>query len=139
MTHRLFLMEGVQVRGELAGAEAVILRKPRGDRLRLLARHVQLGAIARRQDRRFLGESVLHLGKRLAQALDVEHYALAYRERSCLMVQPESIKWHGEARSEGTSVSYKRYNALRMSTLARIQDLDSEEFSIVPFSLVPHV
>ena len=53
------------------------------------------------------------------------------------MVQPESIKWHGEARSERKSVNYKRYNALRMSTLARIQDLAAKEFSIDPTSLDP--
>ena len=92
MTYRLFLVEGIKVRGELAGAQAVILREPRGDGLRLLARDVQLGAVARRKDRRLLGEAALHLGERLAQALDVEHHALAYRERSCLMVQAESIK-----------------------------------------------
>ena len=90
--YRLFLVEGIKVRGELAGAQAVILREPRGDGLRLLARDVQLGAVARRKDRRLLGEAALHLGERLAQALDVEHHALAYRERSCLMVQAESIE-----------------------------------------------
>jgi acyl carrier protein len=55
------------------------------------------------------------------------------------MVQPESVKWHGEARSERKSVNYKRYNAVRMSTLARIQDLAAKEFSIDPTSLDPHV
>jgi hypothetical protein len=95
MAHGLFARQRVEVALQLVALHAVVLRQPVGDLFRgPLRREVELGPVARRQDRRFGGEPALDLGERLAQPLDMEHHALAHRERRGMVIQTEREKRH---------------------------------------------
>ena len=96
VAHRLLARQRVEVVLQLRGVHAVVVRQPLrqlGGRFVFLAsRDIELGAVAGREDRGFARQPALQLAERLLQALDMEHHALAHRERRGLMVQAESEK-----------------------------------------------
>ncbi len=94
MPHGLFPGQGIQIGRELVRLEAVVTGEPLREPRRLLARDVQLGAVAGRQNRRFARERALDLRQRLAQALDMEYHALAHRERRGLVIHSQGVEEH---------------------------------------------
>src|SRR5687767_2139501 len=98
MAHGLLAWQGVEVRLQLFRREAVVLRKPAGELLGAFAGYVNLGAVAGREDRRLRRQAAFQLAQGLVQALDVEHHALAHRERRGDMVQSEREQRCGQGR-----------------------------------------
>jgi len=95
MPHRALGGMGIEVRRELARREVVVFRQPVHHRRRLLAIEVQLGAGAGGEDRR-LGHRLAagQLAQRVEQLFDVEHHALAHRERCGMVIQAKGEKRH---------------------------------------------
>src|SRR5262249_2000655 len=93
---RFALRQRVEVGLELLWLDPVIPGEPIECGLRLTERAVDLGPIARRQDSGFFDRLVpgeLRQGR--AQALSVERYALADRERRGLVIQSQREELHG--------------------------------------------
>jgi hypothetical protein len=87
--------KAIQVRFEVLGAHAVIVREPRNGIARLIGAAVDLRAVARRDDRSFL-DALLRdeIAQGLHQAFGVENHPLAHIERRGLVVQTESKDLH---------------------------------------------
>src|SRR5688500_9590157 len=97
MAHGLLVRQRIQVLLQFLGTEPVILRQPLRELVGALPRDIELGAVAGRQDRRFVRQAALQLPQRLVQALDMKHHALAHGERRGLMVQSEGEQQCGQA------------------------------------------
>jgi hypothetical protein len=110
VAHGLLVGQRVKVGLEVGGAEAVVLRQPLRELARLLTRHIKLGAVTRGQDRRLARQAALQLAERLLHALDMEHHALANRERRGLVIQSEGKQGCGQA------ADYKRVSSFSAGT-----------------------
>ena len=114
MAHGLLVGQRVEVGLQVGGAEAVVLRQPLRELVGLFAAHfyfyIKLGAIAGRQDRRLARQAALQLAERFLQALDMEHHALANRERRGLVIQSEGKQGCGQA------ADYKRVSIFSAGT-----------------------
>ena len=92
---RAFLRQSVEERLDLLRLELVIRRHPFNCGARLFGVTIDFGAIARRNDSRFLHRPPRHqIVQRPHQTLSMKNHLLAHVQRSCLMVQAYGEKLH---------------------------------------------
>jgi hypothetical protein len=97
VAHRILLRMLVKIGLDLLRRQCVVLGQPVCRTLRVLGRTIQLGAVARGQDRGFayrLGPQQVVKG--LTHARRVERHLLANRERGRMVVDAQSEQLHGD-------------------------------------------
>ena len=90
MFHRTRLRQLVQIRLDLRRLHAVVIRHPVDGRARFRGRAVDLGAVARGNDRRFADRPAVHqVTQGLRHLFGMENHPLTHIERRGLVVQSE--------------------------------------------------